>query len=182
MAIKYIEKGIALHVYVNSLGHLLQEKNGVWVSSDDTAVQQIIDNFDPEGIHSQYIRRDAIEQLEALEKAVFERVLSKVPQRAGTYKRKASIARKWLLLNSSEKATNITKVSYILVHGESNGTIIDVDRVANNITNRNTQQNTLLDSLEEKRRVFKLSILNGLIKSIPSVLSAAEISFSAIGK
>lgn len=45
--ISYIEKGRYLHAAISDAGYRLEEKDGVWVSSDDTAVQAIIDNFDP---------------------------------------------------------------------------------------------------------------------------------------
>jgi len=45
--INYIEKGIYLHDYISELGYSLIENDGVWESSDDIAVQNIIDTFDP---------------------------------------------------------------------------------------------------------------------------------------
>lgn len=45
MTINYIEKGSALHAAVQSAGHWLREENGAWVSSNDEAVQAIIDGF-----------------------------------------------------------------------------------------------------------------------------------------
>lgn len=45
--IKYIEKGIGLHDAIYAAGHQLIERDGVWVSDDDEAVQAIIDAYDP---------------------------------------------------------------------------------------------------------------------------------------
>lgn len=45
--IVYIEKGRYLHAAIRKAGHWLLEENGVWKSSNDAAVQAIIDNFDP---------------------------------------------------------------------------------------------------------------------------------------
>lgn len=45
--IKYTEKGPKLHEAIRRAGHTLRERNGVWESSNDTAVQAIIDSFDP---------------------------------------------------------------------------------------------------------------------------------------
>jgi len=45
--ITYTEKGIGLHDAIHAAGHSLKHANGVWVSSDDTAVQAIIDSYDP---------------------------------------------------------------------------------------------------------------------------------------
>lgn len=45
--ITYIEKGHGLHAAITSAGHWLVQVDGVWQSSDDIAVQQIIDTYDP---------------------------------------------------------------------------------------------------------------------------------------
>ena len=45
--IQYTEKGIRLHEAIRKLGHYIAESDGMWVSSDDDAVQAIIDAFDP---------------------------------------------------------------------------------------------------------------------------------------
>ena len=45
--IAYTEKGYYLHDEINKQGHQLAKKNGQWVSSDDAAVQLIIDSYDP---------------------------------------------------------------------------------------------------------------------------------------
>ncbi|BAQ65552.1 hypothetical protein [Geminocystis sp. NIES-3709] len=47
MAINYIEKGFQLHEEIERQGYSLVFLDGVWVSSNDTAVQEIIDNFIP---------------------------------------------------------------------------------------------------------------------------------------
>lgn len=43
--INYIEKGFGLHMAINAAGHTLYLRDGVWVSSDDVAVQAIIDGY-----------------------------------------------------------------------------------------------------------------------------------------
>lgn len=45
--INYIERGRRLHEAVRNAGQWLKQENGEWVSSDDAAVQAIIDAFDP---------------------------------------------------------------------------------------------------------------------------------------
>ena len=45
--IQYTEKGSGLHAAIRAAGHWLREENGAWVSSNDEAVQAIIDSFDP---------------------------------------------------------------------------------------------------------------------------------------
>lgn len=44
--ITYTEKA-GLHQAVNAAGHWLEQRDGVWRSSDDTAVQAIIDAYTP---------------------------------------------------------------------------------------------------------------------------------------
>ncbi len=43
--ITYTEKGIGLHEAIRAAGHWLRQENQVWVSSNDTAVQAIIDAY-----------------------------------------------------------------------------------------------------------------------------------------
>jgi len=45
--INYIEKGYGLHKAIASANHSLSKVNGKWVSSNDVAVQAIIDSYDP---------------------------------------------------------------------------------------------------------------------------------------
>ena len=45
--IQYTEKGPGLHSAIAQAGHWLRQENGVWISSDDAAVQAIIDGYDP---------------------------------------------------------------------------------------------------------------------------------------
>ena len=46
MAINYIEKSFRLHREIREQGHSLSKLDGEWVSSDDVAVQAIIDSYD----------------------------------------------------------------------------------------------------------------------------------------
>ncbi len=43
--IYYTEKGAGLHEAVAVAGHFMRQVNGIWVSSDDVAVQAIIDAY-----------------------------------------------------------------------------------------------------------------------------------------
>lgn len=43
--IEYTEKGYGLHQKIASAGYALRQENGAWVSSDDAAVQAIIDGY-----------------------------------------------------------------------------------------------------------------------------------------
>jgi hypothetical protein len=46
VGINYIEKGLGLHAAIAAAGYNLQQINGVWVSTNDAAVQVIIDSYD----------------------------------------------------------------------------------------------------------------------------------------
>lgn len=43
--IEYTEKGYGLHQKIASAGYALRQENGAWISSDDVAVQAIIDGY-----------------------------------------------------------------------------------------------------------------------------------------
>ena len=43
----YTEKGYGLHKEIAEKGYSLVQRSGEWISSDDVAVQAIIDNFNP---------------------------------------------------------------------------------------------------------------------------------------
>lgn len=45
MSVSYIEKGAGLHSAIVAAGHWLKQIDGIWVASDDTAVQAIIDGY-----------------------------------------------------------------------------------------------------------------------------------------
>lgn len=47
MSINYIEKGSGLHAEISAAGHRIVQADGNWISSDDAAVQAIIDAYDP---------------------------------------------------------------------------------------------------------------------------------------
>ncbi|HLO63165.1 MAG TPA: hypothetical protein VK165_09405 [Azonexus sp.] len=77
--INYTEKGIGLHRAVVAAGHWLMEIDGVWQSSDDTAVQAIIDAYSLEdcknevctaiSAHAKSLRDKAVENVSAGEMA-----------------------------------------------------------------------------------------------------------------
>ena len=45
--INYTEKGIRLHEAILAAGYRLWQENGIWKSTNDVAVQAIIDAYDP---------------------------------------------------------------------------------------------------------------------------------------
>lgn len=71
MTINYIEKGSALHAAIQAAGHWLREENGAWVSSNDEAVQAIIDGFTIE--HARSAKKA---EVSAYAKAIRDRVIA----------------------------------------------------------------------------------------------------------
>ena len=47
MSVNYIEKTYRLHKQISEQGFALKKVDNVWTSSDDVAVQSIIDSYDP---------------------------------------------------------------------------------------------------------------------------------------
>jgi hypothetical protein len=45
MAIAYTEKGAGMHAAISAAGHWLEQRDGVWISSNDAIVQAIIDAY-----------------------------------------------------------------------------------------------------------------------------------------
>lgn len=45
MTVQYTEKGYQVHSKIQAAGHWLRQENGVWISSNDVAVQSIIDSY-----------------------------------------------------------------------------------------------------------------------------------------
>jgi hypothetical protein len=45
MPIQYTEKGYGLHLAIAAAGHRLEQRDGAWISSDDDAVQAIVDSY-----------------------------------------------------------------------------------------------------------------------------------------
>jgi hypothetical protein len=71
MAIAYQEKGAGLHERVRSLGHWLVEQDGTWLSSDDQAVQAIIDSYTLDDARAPIIA--------AIKQEAMERILAFLP-------------------------------------------------------------------------------------------------------
>lgn len=71
MSIKYTEKGAGLHDEITATGHYLREVDGAWQSSDDSAVQAIIDGYT---LDQAIAYRCA--QVEAHSKAIFDAAIA----------------------------------------------------------------------------------------------------------
>lgn len=74
MAINYVEKGNGLHARLTELGLSLWEENRVWKSSDDVAVQAVINAYDPLPDHKKTrvdaIKADGLARINALFPAI----------------------------------------------------------------------------------------------------------------
>ena len=70
--INYIELGVGLHDAIHDAGHWLEKRDGQWLSSDDVAVQAIIDAYDP----LPAARSDAIERVKGAAAAARERYVT----------------------------------------------------------------------------------------------------------
>jgi len=81
MAINYTEKGLWLHEAIEEAGYSLMQVDGVWQSSDDVAVQAIIDSFDPLP-YAQTEKRDEIKAEAAMRASVIYSFLETDPKQA----------------------------------------------------------------------------------------------------
>lgn len=71
MPITYTEKGLGLHAAIHAAGHWLEQRNGLWRSDNDVAVQAIINAYNP--LADQKAERIALIKADGLERmnAVF---------------------------------------------------------------------------------------------------------------
>jgi hypothetical protein len=89
--IKYIEKGIWLHYAIAKAGYSINQKDGVWITSNDKAVQAIINLFDPL-LHAQASAKQQVKDASAKKR------LQYITQAAGKdaeYKTKEAEAEKY---------------------------------------------------------------------------------------
>jgi len=72
--INYIEKGMGLHAAIAAAGHSLVQRDGVWLSSNDLAVQNIIDAYnelgDQKATRNAAIKADGLARINALFPAI----------------------------------------------------------------------------------------------------------------
>jgi hypothetical protein len=73
--ITYIEKGIWMHDAVRAAGFRLWNDNGVWQSDNDTAVQAIINSFNP----LSFAQQEAIASINAAVQAKLAKVVAAYP-------------------------------------------------------------------------------------------------------
>ena len=109
--ISYVEKGIGLHDAIRDAGYWLYQENGVWWSSDDAAVQAIIDGFNPLPL-AKTAGSNAVDDAAG---AARSRYLTIQPGQDATYQYKAADAAAYLAngvvgswLQSEAAATGVT--------------------------------------------------------------------------
>lgn len=88
--ITYSEKGHWLHDEIEAAGHTLSRIDGVWVSSNDAAVQAIIDSFDPKP----YAQAEAIQAIDAAAGQARARYITVQPGQDSVYTLKREQAEK----------------------------------------------------------------------------------------
>ena len=89
--ISYIEKGVGLHLAISKQGYSLSKIDGVWVSSNDTEVQAIIDSYNPlPEVQKEHIDRVNVKAGEARVKHV-----TNIPFQEAAYQGKEADVRKY---------------------------------------------------------------------------------------
>jgi hypothetical protein len=73
MAITYTEKGYGLHNAIRAAGHHLEQLDGIWTSSDDSAVQIIIDAYTLDAAKAEVTKK-----VSAHAKVLRDRVVSEI--------------------------------------------------------------------------------------------------------
>ena len=92
MAITYTEKGLWLHEEIERQGHWLENRDGVWISSDDVAVQAIIDAFDP----LPYAKKEANEKIDGAAGKARARYITWQPGQESVYQLKREQAHAYI--------------------------------------------------------------------------------------
>lgn len=88
MMINYVEKGRYMHRHIRAAGHTIVNENGFWVTSDDVAVQALIDTFDP----LPDAKADAIERVKTAAAEKYAQYASNAPGKDAVYAAKQAEA------------------------------------------------------------------------------------------
>lgn len=133
--INYTEKGAGLHQAIVNAGHALRQLNGVWVSSNDAAVQSIIDNYTLVNAQT-----DTINKVNDLTKIKFDKVI---------YGISAGEMAGWSVLRSEAiaygKSTLETDCPTIVTEALARGVTVPV--LVAKINTNNTKYNNLRSSI-----------------------------------
>lgn len=141
--IEYIEKGIGLHKAIVKVGHSLVNRDGVWIASDDEAVQAIIDSYDP----AETLRIELIDKInfEAGEARV--RYTTNIPFQEASYQAKEIEVRRYKAEGYPEDLTG-----FPFVYAESDATGATPQEAADTIIAQADQWMNLLAEVERLRR------------------------------
>lgn len=117
MAITYTEKGYGLHEKIKAVGHWLIHSDGEWLSSDDAAVQAIIDNYslddaraarcDEVTVRTRHLFDQAIADNSRGELAAWPLLVSE----ATAYQTSTSVATPNLVLEAQARGCTVTELA-----------------------------------------------------------------------
>lgn len=147
----YSEKGIGLSDAVRAAGHWLVEKDGVWISSNDVVVQQIIDDYDPLVI----AKSDAIELINHAAGEARIRYTTNSPGQDATYQLKLQDANAFKMAGYPE--TLITDYPFINAEANANGT--SGEAAADFIIATANQWKLLAATIEQIRRAGSNAVM-----------------------
>lgn len=89
--INYIDKGLGLHASIVAAGHWLRQHDGVWQSSDDVAVQAIIDAYSLDSC-----KAEVVAAVDAHAKTLRDSVVANIsPAEMASWTIKQAEARAW---------------------------------------------------------------------------------------
>lgn len=165
--INYIEKGYWLHSEIGKQNHSLAKVSGVWVSSDDVAVQAIIDSYDP----LPEAKAEAIERVNIKAGEVREKYVTNVPSQDATYQMKLEDANAFKLAGYPENSL----ASYPFINGEAIATGSSGQSAADLIINTANGWKQLAAGIENERRKA-----NELINQCANFVDCAGIADIAI--
>ncbi len=118
MAIAYTEK-LGLHAAINAAGHWLMQRDGVWVSSDDTAVQVIINAHNP-------LAAQKAERIAAIKADGLVRMNAAFPAIA-TLDDVALLAEFWLSIAAAARAATVPFQKIITIYSAAKTAIASVN-------------------------------------------------------
>jgi len=142
--ITYINKGHWLHDEISSQGESLVNKNGVYISSDDTAVQAIIDTFDP----LPFAQAEAVALIDAAAEETRMRYVTPGAGQAGTYEIKRTQAQAFKDAGYPE----VDIADYPMIYAESQAIASTGQVAADLILNTANQWIALAAFIEQTRR------------------------------
>lgn len=147
--IYYIEKGVLLHKYISNAGHSLAQKDNIWISSNDVAVQAIIDSFDP-------LTEVQKEQIVLVNKTAGEsrtKYVTDIPFQEAAYQAKEADVRRYKLAGYPADLT-----LYPFTAAEANATGVSAQDAADSVILQADQWVMISAEIERLRRKASVEI------------------------